>query len=305
MTDASLLDVREVSVSYAGAVRALHDVSMSVAAGSVVAVLGANGAGKSTLLRAISGTLGLQGGAVDGGAIHFDGRDLRGRDPATIVRAGLVQVPEGRRVFGELTVEENLRAGGLAAGDAAPAPRRATASTTCSRVLRERRRQRAGLLSGGEQQMLAIGRALMAARACCCSTSPRWAWRRRSSSASPRSSARSTPRARRWCWSSRTRRWRSPSPTRPTCSRSGACRSRHRRTSWPKSAEVQRALPRRRRRRGDDGRRAPPRPRRGRRRVRPPRGARARRRRAHRALRRHHRAAGRLVHGRARLACTR
>src|SRR3954471_7121152 len=86
---------------------------MSVAQGSVVAVLGSNGAGKSTLLRAISGTLGLQGGAVDSGTVEFDGRNLAGVDPGAIVRAGIVQAPEGRRIFGDMTVEENLRAGGL------------------------------------------------------------------------------------------------------------------------------------------------------------------------------------------------
>jgi ABC-type branched-subunit amino acid transport system ATPase component len=160
LTDASLLDVRDVSVSYAGAVRALHGVSLSVAEGQVVAVLGSNGAGKSTLLRAISGTLGLQGGSVDEGSIHFDGRDLRGRDPGTIVRTGLVQVPEGRRIFGELTVEENLRAGGLAADRGARKEARERVYDLFPR-LRERTRQRAALLSGGEQQMLAIGRALM------------------------------------------------------------------------------------------------------------------------------------------------
>jgi branched-chain amino acid transport system ATP-binding protein len=160
LTDASLLDVRDVSVSYAGAVRALHGVSLSVAEGQVVAVLGSNGAGKSTLLRAISGTLGLQGGTVDEGAICFAGRDLSGRDPGTIVRTGLVQVPEGRRIFGELTVEENLRAGGLAADRDARKEARERVYDLFPR-LRERSRQRAALLSGGEQQMLAIGRALM------------------------------------------------------------------------------------------------------------------------------------------------
>ena len=160
MTDASLLDVRDVSVSYAGAVRALHGVSLSVAEGQVVAVLGSNGAGKSTLLRAISGTLGLQGGTIDSGSIHFDGRDLKGRDPGTIVRTGLVQVPEGRRIFGELTVEENLRAGGLAAHRSARKEARERVYELFPR-LSERSRQRAVLLSGGEQQMLAIGRALM------------------------------------------------------------------------------------------------------------------------------------------------
>jgi ABC-type branched-subunit amino acid transport system ATPase component len=159
--DRPLLRLHELDVSYAGAIRALRQVSLSVPDGAVVAVLGGNGAGKSTLLRAISGTLRFSQGAIDAGEIEFAGRRLDGADPADIVRAGVVQVPEGRRIFAELTVEENLRAGGLAVG------RRERAATRdrvydLFPVLRERRRQRAGLLSGGEQQMVAIGRALMA-----------------------------------------------------------------------------------------------------------------------------------------------
>lgn len=156
------LAVRGLSVSYGRAVRALREVSLDVPAGSVTAVLGANGAGKSTLLRAISGTLPFHRGAVDAGTVRLGGRSLVGLHPSTVVAAGVVQVPEGRRVFGRLSVEENLRAGALGA------PTRAEAAKARTRVLRlfpllaERARQRAGLLSGGEQQMLAIGRALMA-----------------------------------------------------------------------------------------------------------------------------------------------
>ena len=156
----ALLDVRDLEVSYSGALSALRGVSLAVPEGAVVAVLGANGAGKSTLLRAISGTLELQGGAADAGEIRFEGRDLRGAGPAEAVRAGIVQVPEGRRIFGELTVEENLRAGAMtvAKGERARAYERVFELFP---RLQERRRQRAVLLSGGEQQMLAIGRALM------------------------------------------------------------------------------------------------------------------------------------------------
>jgi ABC-type branched-subunit amino acid transport system ATPase component len=157
----ALLEVRDLSVSYGGAVRALHGVSMSVMPGSVVAVLGSNGAGKSTLLRAMSGTLALQDGAIDGGAISFEGRDLRRVDAGAIVRAGIVQVPEGRRIFGDLTVEENLRAGAMSVrGREARTAARERVYELFPR-LGERTRQRGGLLSGGEQQMLAIGRALM------------------------------------------------------------------------------------------------------------------------------------------------
>jgi ABC-type branched-subunit amino acid transport system ATPase component len=160
--DQVLLSVRDLNVAYAGAVPALRDVSMDVADGRVVAVLGSNGAGKTTLLRAISGTLAGQRGSVVGGTIDFAGRPLLGLDPARIARAGIVQVPEGRRVFGHLTVAENLRAGGLAARDKAARVQALAWVHELFPILAERGRQRAGLLSGGEQQMLAIGRALMA-----------------------------------------------------------------------------------------------------------------------------------------------
>jgi ABC-type branched-subunit amino acid transport system ATPase component len=156
----ALLDVGDLHVSYGG-VGALRGVSLAVQPGAIVAVLGNNGAGKSTLLRAISGTLPLQGGSIEGGSVSFDGRTLSSMDPAEIVRAGVVQVPEGRRVFADLTVEENLRAGGLSSrGRDRKADARGRVYELFPR-LSEREAQRAGLLSGGEQQMLAIGRALM------------------------------------------------------------------------------------------------------------------------------------------------
>ena len=157
----ALLEVTDLGVSYAGALRALRGVSLAVPAGSVVAVLGSNGAGKSTLLRAISGTLPLQGGVADEGAIRFEGRDIRDTDPADIVRAGVVQVPEGRRIFGELTVEENLRAGAMTVRGSDVRRRAHQRVFDLFPRLEGRRRQRGSLLSGGEQQMLAIGRALM------------------------------------------------------------------------------------------------------------------------------------------------
>jgi branched-chain amino acid transport system ATP-binding protein len=134
---------------------------MSVPAGGVVAVLGANGAGKSTLLRAISGTLPLQNGSADAGSIRLEGREIRGLNPADIVRCGIVQVPEGRRIFGELTVEENLRAGAMTTRSSQARTRAYERVVELFPRLEERRRQRGVLLSGGEQQMLAIGRALM------------------------------------------------------------------------------------------------------------------------------------------------
>ena len=155
------LEVNDLSVSYAGAVSALRRVNMFVPKGSVVAVLGSNGAGKSTLLRAISGTLPLEGGAIERGSVRFEGRDTNGLDPAAIVRAGIVQVPEGRRIFGELTVEENLRAGSLSVSDKEARKRAKRRVFDLFPRLEERAGQRGVLLSGGEQQMLAIGRALM------------------------------------------------------------------------------------------------------------------------------------------------
>jgi branched-chain amino acid transport system ATP-binding protein len=159
---APVLSIDALHVTYGGAVQALRGISLEVPDGAVVAVLGSNGAGKSTLLRAISGTLRLHRGRVDSGTIRYDDALLGNRDPAQTVRLGLVQVPEGRRIFGRLTVEENLRAGGMGSRDKAA---KATARDRVYElfpVLRERSSQRGALLSGGEQQMLAIGRALMA-----------------------------------------------------------------------------------------------------------------------------------------------
>jgi ABC-type branched-subunit amino acid transport system ATPase component len=158
----AVLDVRDLHVSYAGAVTALQGVSLSVPEGAVVAVLGSNGAGKSTLLRALSGTLPDHRGTITRGTIELEGRDIAGRAAADVARSGLVQVPEGRRIFTRLTVEENLRAGAMAARSAEAREHARAWVDELFPILRERRGQRAGLLSGGEQQMLAIGRALMA-----------------------------------------------------------------------------------------------------------------------------------------------
>ncbi|MFG2359126.1 ABC transporter ATP-binding protein [Streptomyces sp. NPDC048521] len=163
--DEPTLHVEHLDVTYGRAVSALRDVSLTVPHGSVVALLGANGAGKTTLLRAVSGTLRLHRGQITAGRVRYGGTVLDGSDPVAAVRAGVVQVPEGRRVFAGLTVDENLRSGGLGLGRRSPA-RTAEALErvfTLFPRLAERTRQAAGLLSGGEQQMLAIGRALMAA----------------------------------------------------------------------------------------------------------------------------------------------
>lgn len=157
----SMLSISELHVHYGGAVRALDGVSLEVPTGGVVALLGNNGAGKTTLLRAVSQTLRLHQGSVGSGAVRWEGKSLLARDPAEIVRMGLVQVPEGRRIFSRLTVEENLRAGSIGSSRAADKARARERVDELFPVLGQRRKQRAGLLSGGEQQMLAIARGLM------------------------------------------------------------------------------------------------------------------------------------------------
>ena len=144
--DEPVLDVRDLHVSYAGAVQALRGVSLQVHDGAVVAVLGSNGAGKTTLLRAISGTLPAQRGAITGGSIDFAGRSLAGVDPAEVARGGLVQVPEGRRIFGRPDGRgeparrraRGARQGGARAGPGArrgavpdPAPSAAPSAPAC------------------------------------------------------------------------------------------------------------------------------------------------------------------------------
>lgn len=156
-----LLELTDVSVTYsAGAVRALQGVNLVVQRGQIVVLLGVNGAGKTTTLSAISGLLPYVGGALDTGTVRFDGEDLRHRTPAYRVRRGISMVMEGRRVFPDLTVEENLTAGGFtrSAAEARSSKERVLGLFP---ILAQRRRQLAGLMSGGEQQMLAIGRALM------------------------------------------------------------------------------------------------------------------------------------------------
>ena len=155
-----MLELENVEVVYEDVILVLKGVSMHVPEGSVVALLGANGAGKTTVLRAITGLLDIHRGQVTKGTITFEGQSLVGLDAPTIVHRGIAQVMEGRRVFGELTVEENLRAGGYSAPRGQMAESIERIYTLFPR-LKERRTQTSGLLSGGEQQMLAVGRALM------------------------------------------------------------------------------------------------------------------------------------------------
>jgi branched-chain amino acid transport system ATP-binding protein len=151
-----MLRVTDLAVAY-GSVQALRGVSLRVGAGETVCLIGANGAGKSTLLNAISGLV-----VPAAGRIEVDGRPVAAGTPAhRLVRRGVVQIPEGRQLFRELTVFENLRLGAYAAGWTAAARRALEEVYGWFPALRERARQPAGALSGGEQQMLAIGRALM------------------------------------------------------------------------------------------------------------------------------------------------
>jgi branched-chain amino acid transport system ATP-binding protein len=150
-----VLEVHDLAVSY-GPIQAVRGVSLSVAKGEIVALLGANGAGKSSILKAFMGI------APRAGRISFDGAAVERADTASIVRRGMTLVPEGRRVFGQLTVLENLKIGAAANRDL-----QQRTQQNCERMyalfpkLAERRGQLAGSLSGGEQQMLAVARALM------------------------------------------------------------------------------------------------------------------------------------------------
>jgi branched-chain amino acid transport system ATP-binding protein len=155
-----MLQIENLKVSY-GLTRALQGFSMTVTQGQAIAVLGANGAGKTTLLKTLSGFPQVASRAmemeIEEGEIYFDDQRIDRAYPEVIVRAGLVHVPEGREIFRDLTVDENLQMGGFGkkvAGDIAQVYDHFS-------ILAERRNQRAETLSGGEQQMLAIGRALM------------------------------------------------------------------------------------------------------------------------------------------------
>ncbi len=161
-TQTTLLDVNNIEVLYNHVILALKGVSLSVPKGGITALLGGNGAGKSTTLKAISNLIHSERGEVTKGSILYEGRNMVGLDPADLVKAGVVQVMEGRHCFEHLTVEENLLTGAYTRTDG----RGATASDLEMVYeyfprLKERRKSQAGYTSGGEQQMTAIGRALM------------------------------------------------------------------------------------------------------------------------------------------------
>ena len=152
----TILELANVEATY-GPVQALRGVSLKVAAGSIVTVLGSNGAGKSTILKTISGII-----DPSKGQIRFLGEEIGGRDPDWIVRKGISHVPEGREVFPLLSVEDNLKMGAYTRRDKEGIARDIETVFCYFPILKERARQDAGLLSGGQQQMLAIARALLA-----------------------------------------------------------------------------------------------------------------------------------------------
>ncbi|MCK7544066.1 ABC transporter ATP-binding protein [Marinobacter bryozoorum] len=159
----AVLEVDNIEVVYNKTVQVLRGLSLRVPRGAIVALLGSNGAGKSTTLKSVSGLLSLEDGEVTAGDIRFNGQSLKNRPPEKLVRDGLFHVMEGRRVFEDLTVEENL----VAATYALTGRGQGTGGGQDMVYdyfprLKERRRQLAGYLSGGEQQMLALGRALIA-----------------------------------------------------------------------------------------------------------------------------------------------
>jgi branched-chain amino acid transport system ATP-binding protein len=150
-----MLELEEVHVGYGG-IEALHGISLRVEAGTIVALIGSNGAGKSTTLRTISGLL-----VPTAGRISFEGQPIQGRLPHSILGLGIAHVPEGRQIFPNLSVWENLRLGAFGTRDTGLVTKRLDTVFQQFPVLRERAKQLGGTLSGGEQQMLAIGRALM------------------------------------------------------------------------------------------------------------------------------------------------
>ncbi len=156
MADA-LLEVRDVEVRY-GQARAVNGVTLGVTRGAITAIVGPNGAGKSSLLKAISALVPLVAGSL-----HYNGARIDGRSSREIAALGIAHVPEGRRIFAKMTVEENLRLGAYLRSSERAALDTMQQVFTAFPRLRERIGQRAGSMSGGEQQMLAIGRALMAA----------------------------------------------------------------------------------------------------------------------------------------------
>jgi branched-chain amino acid transport system ATP-binding protein len=151
----ALLELKQLHVAYGG-IKAVRGIDLKVEKGELVCLIGANGAGKTTTLKAICGLV-----HASPGSVHYDGQDIVGVPSFALVRRGLAMVPEGRGVFGQLTIEENLAMGAYVRTDSAKVKSDMDHVFTLFPRLRERRRQAAGTLSGGEQQMLAMGRALL------------------------------------------------------------------------------------------------------------------------------------------------
>ncbi|MGI8516384.1 MAG: ABC transporter ATP-binding protein [Acidimicrobiia bacterium] len=156
-----MLSVTNLEVVYNDVVLVLRGISLGVPDGKIVALLGANGAGKTTTMRAITGLLDVHKGDITKGKITFAGDDITEANPAVIVRKGISQVMEGRRIFAEMSVDENLRAGGFVNTNRRSTEEAYDRVMTLFPLLGNRRKSVAGYMSGGEQQMLAIGRALM------------------------------------------------------------------------------------------------------------------------------------------------
>lgn len=156
-----MLEVSNLEVVYNDVILVLRGISLEVGDGQIVALLGANGAGKTTTIRAITGLLDIHEGDVTKGHISLDGKEITHKDPAAIVKMGISQVMEGRRIFAELTVDENLQAGAYINTNGKAVSQAYERVMNLFPRIAERRKSVAGYLSGGEQQMLAIGRALM------------------------------------------------------------------------------------------------------------------------------------------------
>lgn len=223
----TLLEVKNLTVSY-GAIKALHDISFSVEDKEVITLIGSNGAGKTTTLHAVSNIL-----KKEKGSVVFDGEDITDCAPDKIVERRLIHVPEGRRIFQNLSVRENLELGAYLRRDRAAIRRDTEKVFEFFPRLKERLKQNAGTLSGGEQQMLAMGRALMAFPKLLLLDEP-------SMGLAPilvdeifRLLKKSVRRGRRFCSSNKMRTKRFPSPTARTFSKRAQYRRAEKRSIWP------------------------------------------------------------------------
>ena len=159
----NILEIKNIEVMYNNVILALHDISLNVPRGTIVALLGANGAGKSTTLKSISNMLSLEGGKATKGSVHYNGTVIGKQQPTDLVHLGIVHVLEGRRCFGHLTVEENIISGAYSRKlSKAEMKQELERMYSYFDRLKDRRKSQAGYTSGGEQQMVAVARAMMA-----------------------------------------------------------------------------------------------------------------------------------------------